>query len=179
MFGIKRRFSEKAERPLTGPEISRFAGDVDRLWLSSAIDEIDDSDYIEELSKLSTEEAIDSLTKELDNDNETKLEARLGSLGIALGELTPNKGIPSGAVGIWRTGVPMILLRPDVLKASDGGYKISKAIGSLLAINGTVDETRIADELADRFTTISPTNHPEVGVKKRTALKHTQSQQIQ
>ena len=83
---------------------------------------------------------------------------RLGILGVACGELRPNKALPSGVVGIWRSTLPVILMTQEAPTKFNRAEEIGRALGRLISRNDDWSET-FAGHLRPAFEVF--TVHPQ------------------
>lgn len=139
---IKRFFERPRQKSdsleLNDKEISQLMIDIERVWMS---EELPSGGYalVEDLKQLSESDSTQALSSLLLPYLSLNLEERLASVGIAVGELTPNRATPSGVSGYLRSGTPMVLLTLNTPEDFHRPIEIAGAIGRM--IYGPNDES--------------------------------------
>lgn len=139
---IKRFFEKPRQRSdsieLSDEEMSQLMLDVDKVWMSEGLPK---GGYvlIDNLKQLPEPDAAQVLSSLLAPYLHLNLGDRLGSVGIAVGELTPNISTPSGVRGILRSGTPILLTTHNRPEDFHRPIEIACEIGKM--IYGRNDES--------------------------------------
>lgn len=160
---LKRLFEKPRRRidslELSDEEMSQLMLDVDKVWMS---DDRPDWGYdlIESLKQLSEPGAAQVLSSLLVPYLSLDLEDRLGSVGIAVGELTPNNSTPSGVRGMLRSGTPILLTTRNSPEDFHRPMEIARAIGQMI-YGRNDDAVRKFVEAFSKKGALSEFTHPD------------------
>lgn len=111
---------------------SQFMADVDRVWLS--VDAPDEGAPLLALARtLPANEGAELLLEQIrDHTRGDDLAHRLALIGIAVGTLSPNRGVPKGVRGIWRSTLPVVLVTRNVPRGTSRAREIAEEVGHLI-----------------------------------------------
>ncbi len=146
---------------MTKQELAQLAQDVDKRWTANeALPGVGQEDWnigqqFQEWAELAPEVVMGAIHEFSSFNDEVALTNRLGALGIAYGELTPNKGIPGGVYGVWRSDTPMILATPDAPPTTNRAYEIARAIGDLIYRQNEASALALAQQLEPNFVMVA------------------------
>lgn len=113
-------------------DASQLLEDVDRIWRFGACCE-DDGRFLRDLALFPPDAAADLFLDRMRQEAVSAgLPERLGSVGIVVGSLTPNRAAPSGVYGIWRSTMPIVLLDRRTRLDADMLHKVAREIGHLV-----------------------------------------------
>lgn len=112
---------------------SLLMSDVDRTWRYSDLPDTGESvlNDIGVLSPTQASSVIQSRLGEL-HDREIDLSLQLERVGLAVGRLTPNKAVPSGVYGVWRSAFPILLINDRLQSERKITHDIAQQIGFLV-----------------------------------------------
>lgn len=117
-------------RHLHPKHASRLMADVDHVWrsLDSPAEGVKILGFA---STLSPQEAAELLKERMGGDAGSSLASRLALVGIAVGTLSPNRSVPRGVRGIWRSTLPIILVG-HIPHRTSRAREISEQVGHLI-----------------------------------------------
>jgi hypothetical protein len=122
------------QKQLRLKELSALARDLDRVWLDTQRIP-GDGEYLRGLVDLTPESAAGAIAARMQFALDDTVVTQANALGVAVGQLTRNRGIPSGIYGVWRSDLPVILLEQRV--SSDPNFcEFWGQIGSLIYGDG-------------------------------------------
>lgn len=131
-----KKFFEKSRQQsgsleLSNKEASQLMLDLDKVWLS---DDLPEGGYIllQTLRQLPETDAALTLSSLLIPYLHLDLKQRIMSTGIGVGELTPNKSMPSGVHGMLRSDHPILLIANNLPKDYNRPLEIACEIGKMI-----------------------------------------------
>ena len=153
-MSVSVKHNVRNDRRMPSKRLSALAMDADRTWMS-ATDPPGNPELLRESANLPPEEAARVVGQKMRDSAGRSLEVRLGALGIALGELTPNRAIPDGVYGLWRSELPMLLVTFKKRRQVPSSYLLAQQIGSLIfepssQVGGTQLSARFAQALIEQ-----------------------------
>lgn len=157
-----KRFFEKPDRQsgsleLSDKEESQLMLDLDKVWVS---DDMPEGGYmlLQTLRQLPEVDAARTLSSLIIPYLDLDLEERIRATGIGVGELTPNKSMPSGVHGMLRSDHPILLITNNSPEDYNRPLEIACEIGKMIygrdnpnAILKFVQALDISSALTDAF----------------------------
>lgn len=117
---------------LSERQSSQFMADVDRVWLAPGSPR-GDAHLLVVASTMPPSEAAEFLLEQMDGGTQVgSLTNRLGAIGIAVGTLTPNRGVPKGVRGIWRSTLPIVLVTGHPPRRVSRAWEVAEQVGYLI-----------------------------------------------
>lgn len=122
-----------------------------------------DPAILRELSSDQPGEAAEKFRQHLIATDAITLADRIDPVGIALGVLTKNRGIPSGVKAVWRSDLPVLLVTEEVPVNYYRAYEIARELGALIYHDqpeSSVLVAEFAQQICDVFVEIAGDGQP-------------------
>lgn len=174
MFGLGERLAVDKSRKQTGEDLSQLMQDVDKVWMSDRSPS-GDPVILRELSGDQPGEAAEKFRQYLIATDAITLADRIDPVGIALGILTKNRGIPSGVKAVWRSDLPVLLVTEEVPVNYDRALEIARELGALIyhgQPESSVLVAEFAQQIYDVFVEIAGDGLPQLVDSPRQGLLH-------